>query len=92
MLKPLCLTKFRLVKPRQTWLAFSLNALFSLFLHFSIKEIYLFKCYSVIEYGEILCIAPHSVRMRGNADQNNSEYGHFLKSVIVYLLQEQIVV
>ena len=25
-------------------------------------------------------ISPHSVRMRENADQNNSEYGHFLCS------------
>ena len=31
------------------------------------------------EYGEILCISPYSVRMRENADQNNSEYGHFLR-------------
>ena len=28
------------------------------------------------EYGEILRIFPYSVRMRENADQNNSEYGH----------------
>ena len=32
------------------------------------------------EYGEILGISPYSVRMRENADQNNSEYGHFLRS------------
>ena len=32
------------------------------------------------EYGEILRISPYSVRMRENADQNNSEYGHFLRS------------
>ena len=32
------------------------------------------------EYGEILFISPYSVRMRENADQNNSEYGHFLRS------------
>ena len=29
------------------------------------------------EYGEILRIFPYSVRMRKNADQSNSEYGHF---------------
>ena len=29
------------------------------------------------EYGKILRISPYSVRMRGNVDQNNSEYGHF---------------
>ena len=29
------------------------------------------------EYGEIRSISPYWVRMRKNADQNNSEYGHF---------------
>ena len=29
------------------------------------------------EYGEIPCISPHSVRMRENTNQKNSEYGHF---------------
>ena len=29
------------------------------------------------EYEEILRISPYSVRIRENADQNNSEYGHF---------------
>ena len=33
------------------------------------------------EYGEILRISPYSVRMWENADQNNSKYGHFLRSV-----------
>ena len=33
------------------------------------------------EYGEILRISPYSVQMRENTDQNNSEYGHFLRSV-----------
>ena len=32
------------------------------------------------EYGEKLRISPYSVRMRENADQNNSEYGQFLRS------------
>ena len=32
------------------------------------------------EYGEIATIFPYSVRMRENADQNNSKYGHFLRS------------
>ena len=32
------------------------------------------------EYGEIRSISPYSVRMRENADQNNSEYGQFLRS------------
>ena len=34
-----------------------------------------------IEYEEILRISPYSVPMRENADQNNSEYGHFSRSV-----------
>ena len=34
-----------------------------------------------IVYGEILRISPYSVQMRENADQNNTEYGHFSRSV-----------
>ena len=33
------------------------------------------------EYGEIQSISPHSVWMRENTDQKNSEYGHFSCSV-----------
>ena len=33
-----------------------------------------------IEYGEIRIISPYSAQMRGNTDQNNSKYGHFLRS------------
>ena len=29
------------------------------------------------------CISPYSVRLRENTDQNNSEYGHILRSSIV---------
>ena len=36
------------------------------------------------KYGEIRIISPYSVRMRENADQNNSRYGHFLRSVLVF--------
>ena len=32
------------------------------------------------EYGEIRSIFPYLVRMRENAGQNNSEYGHFFRS------------
>ena len=32
------------------------------------------------EYGKIL-YSLHSVQMRENTDQNNSEYGNFLRSV-----------
>ena len=39
------------------------------------------------EYGEILRISPHSVRMRENADQNNSENRHFLRSDNEYIIQ-----
>ena len=34
------------------------------------------------EYGETLRISPYSVWMRENADQNNFEYGQFLRSVL----------
>ena len=33
------------------------------------------------EYEETRIISPYSVRIRENTDQNNSEYGHFLRSV-----------
>ena len=29
------------------------------------------------------CVSPYSVRMRENANQNNSEYGHFLRRVLL---------
>ena len=32
------------------------------------------------EYGEIRNISPYLVRMRENAEQNNFEWGHFLRS------------
>ena len=32
------------------------------------------------EYGELRNISPYSVRMPENTDQNNTEYGHFLRS------------
>ena len=37
-----------------------------------------------IEYGERRSIYPYSVQMWENADQNNSEYGHFLLSDLCY--------
>ena len=39
------------------------------------------------EYREILCISPYSVGMRENADQNNSEYGHFLRSINEWVME-----
>ena len=36
------------------------------------------------EYGEMQCISPYSVQMRENADQNNSDYGHFSGSSKCY--------
>ena len=35
------------------------------------------------EYEEILRISLSSVQLRENKDQNNSEYGHFLRSVLL---------
>ena len=35
------------------------------------------------QYEEIRCISPYSVRMRENPDEKNSEYGHFLGSVML---------
>ena len=42
------------------------------------------------EYGEILRISPYSVRVRENADQNNTEYGHFLRSDYDFLRQWKV--
>ena len=39
-------------------------------------------------YGEIRSISPYLVRMRENADQNSSEDGHFLRSVLRKLIFE----
>ena len=33
-----------------------------------------------IEYVDLLCKPPYSVRIREKTDQKNSEYGHFLRS------------
>ena len=35
-----------------------------------------------IEYQDFLCKSPYLVQMRGNADQKNSEYGHFSRNVL----------
>ena len=35
------------------------------------------------EYGEIRNISPYSVQMRENADQNNSEHGHFVAVLLL---------
>ena len=35
---------------------------------------------------EIRSIYPYSVQMLGNTDQNNSEYGHFLRSVLLHVI------
>ena len=37
--------------------------------------------HSRTEYGEMLRIFPNSVRMLESTDQNNSEYGHFSRTV-----------
>ena len=36
------------------------------------------------EYKEIFRISSYSIRMRENTYQNNSEYGHFLRSGVHY--------
>ena len=39
------------------------------------------------EHGKILHISPYSLRMQKNVDQNNAEYGHFLRSDSHYKVQ-----
>ena len=41
------------------------------------------------ECGEMHRISPYSVQMWENTDQNNSEYGHFLRSVSEITLRLQ---
>ena len=40
------------------------------------------------EYGEIFRISPYSVRMRENADQENSEYEHFSRSAALLCIPD----
>ena len=40
--------------------------------------------FPAFEYGETRSFSPYSVQMRESADQNNSEYGNFSRSVILY--------
>ena len=45
------------------------------------SELFRFEFSSIwTEYGEIWSISPYSLQMRENADRNNSEYRHFLRS------------
>ena len=50
-------------------------------------EIKIYHCVKIFciwtEYGEIRSISPYSGRMGKNADKNNSEYGHFSRSVSI---------
>ena len=41
------------------------------------------------EYEEILGISPYSVRIWGNTDQKNSEYGLFLRSEIIWIVSDK---
>ena len=48
-----------------------------------ISKIVIYTAWNVSVFGVILVrIFPYSVRMRENADQNNSEYGNLLRSAI----------
>ena len=41
------------------------------------------KVFSEYLLRDVSSISPYSVQMRENADQNNSEYGHFLRNVFL---------
>ena len=43
------------------------------------------------EYGEILRYSPYSVRMPENANQNNSEYGHYLHSEALSKMADKLI-
>ena len=68
-----------------------------IFVYITLREKYLYlellwSVFSGIptEYEEILYFSPYLVWMRENADQNNTEYGHFLGSVIGLLSQQML--
>ena len=55
---------------------------------FGIILVRIFPAFSLIrtEYGKYLSVfSPNAEKCGKNTDQNNSEYGHFLRSVPVYL-------
>ena len=57
---------------------------YSLHEKYPYSELFWSTFYCILtEYRETLRISPYSVTMQENADQNNSEYGHFLRSVIM---------
>ena len=54
------------------------------------SELFLFMFSGIwTEYGEIRSISPYSARMWENADQNNSEYGHFSLSDYLKKLRKE---
>ena len=38
------------------------------------------------EYGDLLPKSPYSVRMWENTDYKNFEYGHFLRSILSFMI------
>ena len=44
------------------------------------------------EYREIRSISSYSVRMRENADQNNSEYWHFVRSASPWVFARKLLI
>ena len=54
--------------------------LYSINYYLSEMNICWYRIYLKLSILYILNISPYSVRMRENVDQNNSEYGHFLRS------------
>ena len=70
-------TKIRLQIPYFLYLTWKLH-------HFSIIQIGSYRGH-MVKYLK-LRISPYSCRMLENANQNNSEYGHFSRSVISVIL------
>ena len=51
-------------------------------MYFAVSELFWSEFYRIrTEYGKIRSICLCSLQMWKNADQNNSEYGHFLRSI-----------
>ena len=50
------------------------------------KDKHCMKSVRIRSYSGRHSISTYAVRMLENTDQNNSEYGHFLRSVVVWIL------
>ena len=91
----ICFNYLKKGRPQFFFNFFSKCNIGMLFVHIISKLLYMLKFFKKViiplhkkcSYSELFWstfsrISPYSVRTRENADQNNSEYGHFLRSAL----------